>query len=73
MTVQHITIRKELKMERTGRQNSKMTYSTIDNDSGIEVIGFELRQGLMKLEDVKKDEAILKEFILKLIGNGKSK
>jgi len=60
-------------MERTGRQNSKMTYSTIDNDSGIEVIGFELRQGLMKLEDVKKDEAILKEFILKLIGNGKSK
>jgi len=60
-------------MERTGRQNTRLSYSAVDIDSGVEVLGIELRQGLMKPEDAKKDECILKKFALELLGSGKGK
>jgi hypothetical protein len=40
------------------RQTVTISYSAKDS-KGIEVVGFDLRLGQMKLEDAKKTEAVL--------------
>jgi hypothetical protein len=40
------------------RQTVTVKYSAVD-ESGVETVGFELRLGLMKLEDAKKTEKVL--------------
>ena len=48
-------------------QTQKISYIAIDEDSGKEIIGFELRRGMMKEDSMKKDEAVLIPTIIGII------
>jgi hypothetical protein len=50
-------------------QTQIISYKAIDEDSGKTIIRFELERGIMKEEQMKKDEAILIPTIINLIQN----
>lgn len=50
-----------------GRQAQRILYQAIDEDSGKEVVGIELRRGLMTEEQMKKDEGTLLPVLIDLL------
>ena len=49
------------------KQSQKMVYQAIDEETGKEIIGVEIRRGMMNVEQMKKDEAILLPTLVALI------
>ena len=53
-------------------QSQKITYSAVCEETGKEIIGFELRRGIMKEDQMKKDESILIPSLINMIQNANS-
>jgi len=49
------------------KQSQKMVYQAIDEDTGKEVIGVEIRRGMMDVEQMKKDESVLLPTLVAII------
>jgi hypothetical protein len=48
-------------------QKQTISYQAIDEDSGKTIIRFELERGMMKEEQMKKDEAVLIPTVINMI------
>jgi len=59
----NVLLKRRIKM----KQSQKMVYQAIDEDTGKEVIGIEIRRGMMDVEQMKKDEAILLPTLVAII------
>lgn len=51
-------------------QRQILSYQAIDDESGKEVIGIEIRRGIMKEEQMKTDERILFPVIVGILEKG---
>ena len=49
------------------KQSQKMVYQAIDEETGKEVIGIEIRRGLMDVEQMKADESVLLPTLVDII------
>lgn len=52
---------------RNQMQQQTMIYKAVDEQSGKEVIYLELRRGLMKEDQMKKDESVLIPTLIKIV------